>query len=266
MTNAQTDTHMTRRLEQKLVQLASVTVPSPTGHKLRAEKSVALVGALLKEIDQVVLPRTLRIKNARGRSLFLDVSSRRLLRVRTQMSRGRRRFALEPDISNPDTLDAVQQQVRGFLKGSQEISLKIEKTETMPGGVPTGVSALMLAQRWGLPLASGVNQPPEKVMAGFLSQNQTLFRAGYVRTDSYSDMFGDEVWFGTLEQHVEAAVAQGALSADLADSAGSLIILSRRDASEEVAIARLGPVVAALILSEGAAAKLPEQWRAATGG
>lgn len=160
----------TRRLAAKLAKLASATeVVSPKGRPLRADSPSSLVAALLTEIDETILARTLEFTSASGAVLSVDVFSRRLLRVNAPVPRG-----APKGFEGQVLTDADPRKIGGLLRVFKAFADKdhVAYVKSRPVSKPVeasdyGLAAMILGGLWEMPLQGGTPTTAKARMQAF---------------------------------------------------------------------------------------------------
>jgi hypothetical protein len=158
-----------KRLRDKLDKLAAEDAAGGP-RRLRAGPDGSLTRAILEEIDETILPRTLAFRAPDGSTLSLEVANRRLLGIaRDPAARGELPGLLAPD--DDDALAAVAEALARFADGAGALTVTAGPLarQTGPGGL--GRSAAALAQALGLrmydaPRTVAVPDPAQGFEAG----------------------------------------------------------------------------------------------------
>lgn len=139
------DHHTAARL-QRLTERVRVT---GLGHRRLSEQDArALATALLRDIDETILPRHVRVTTNTGRTVLLDIAGRRLLRLEIPGSGG---AVGQPD----DPLEAAQlisAELKRALANATELTLQTQRVDSAQDRSDVGCSAASLADAMGLDL------------------------------------------------------------------------------------------------------------------
>lgn len=144
-------------LDEKIRRLAAVQTPSPEGIVLRAFGGRNLLAALLVEVDDTVVGRTLHVTNDAGGALLFDVANRLLLNVRRRdaavpSSAPAKLISVPENPQNPEFLAALRDLLDGFIGQSQTLVLGTGKAPESQPSETIGISAANLAKAWDLDL------------------------------------------------------------------------------------------------------------------
>lgn len=137
------------RTQSRLVRLGQRVRVTGLGHRRLAEADArSLATALLRDIDETILPRHVRVTTNTGRKFELDVAGRRVLRL---IVPGGGEQIGTPD----DPVDAARilaQELKRFLSQATELTLQTQRMASGHDRAEVGCSATGLASVMGLDL------------------------------------------------------------------------------------------------------------------
>ncbi|WP_068114858.1 hypothetical protein [Tropicimonas marinistellae] len=191
-------------LQHKIERLAAAGASSAAGRQLRAFGGRTLLASVLQEIDETVLARTLRLANAEGRELLLDVHNRRVLRVRAPSARqfcGRALSTIwQPeDTRDPETISFLRDLLDGFIAESDALQVWEETQTAEQPEDGFGISAKKLADAWEVVLAPSGRLPMVDVLDGILARHRGTILCWVRRFDGQTDCGGDAGLFEQAE-------------------------------------------------------------------
>ncbi len=126
-------------------------------HRISGPDVRSLMGSILREIDETILPRKVEFINNAGGALQFDVAGRRLLRVSGGTSdegvdlKGELIGNALSDIDSP-LVSALFSKLTELLSKTEALTVISEKTEGETDPSEIGCSAESLARAWGLDL------------------------------------------------------------------------------------------------------------------
>ncbi len=206
-------------LDRSLGRLAAAHGTEGGALVLRPFGRRSALAALLAAIDETVLPRTLRIRNAAGETLRLDAARRRLIAARPGPG-----APLPPHIvPDPDDaagLDRLGRVLRDFAARAP-LSLMQEAASDVVGAV--GVRAADLARRWGEPMAPGLPPDPGSILELLLDAHSGVIRACLIADDPGApEVDGEPQARALLEEFARSVAASPA-----AHQGGRVLAVSR---------------------------------------
>lgn len=164
-----------KQVGDKLSRLAG-RASRPLDYRLEAPDVAALAAAILSEVDEIVLGRSVDFTEARGGVLGLDIAGRRLLRVRSlPPGPGAEGFAafLGAPLSGGDTaaLTALHAALGALVSGGGAVDVTVRRLADPPEGADIGCNASALAAAWAT--ADGPPEAPASAaapgVAGFVA-------------------------------------------------------------------------------------------------
>ncbi|MGB8621588.1 MAG: hypothetical protein WCD16_02105 [Paracoccaceae bacterium] len=214
-----------RKLKEKLDRLGGATdVAAGRSRTLSAADPDGLIAAILREIDDTMLGRELDFRNERGELIGLDVSGRRLLRVRAVSPDALgSRFGGYIDVPVSDPGDKAVRSLLDVLKvfadGTRTISVEPRKLSRRPKNSETGCAAEGLSAAWSLALSSSVNAAPGDPIEAFLVSCKDLATSWImIDGDKTADLHGDQA----RVRHLVAIAAEGIDLPPCSDGSGAI--------------------------------------------
>ena len=166
----------------RLLRLSQRVRLNGLGHRRLSESDTrALTTALLRDIDETILPRHVRVRTNAGQTFSLDIAGRRLLRFVVPGSGG---AVGQPD----DPIEAAKilaaELKRGLLRAT-EITLQSHRMDSAQDRSDVGSSATALASALGLDLDALAGEPlSDKVMRALGRNAHAVLRIdGHGRVD-----------------------------------------------------------------------------------
>ena len=135
-----------RRLEHKIARLAAPDEHiEADGRDIGAADRRGRLLAIMQEIDETILPRTLTFRNDVAGVLVLEVANRRLLSVND---------ALAPQTGERGEVLTAElvQVIEAFLASTNELKISASRLGRPIGPDEIGCSSAMLAKEWGIDL------------------------------------------------------------------------------------------------------------------
>lgn len=160
------------RLENVIAKLAQREKAPGEGRKLRGTGVEALIGSLLAEIDETILPRTLIFTTDDGVEIHLAIANRRLQALVSPPPDlpGAKDLA---DIALGDGKDpgivVLGDILRDAFGDTKLVAITARKT-TGSFGADIGVSSATLAKSWGVALVEEGKKEPREIVSAFLEQ------------------------------------------------------------------------------------------------
>ncbi|MEO1178966.1 MAG: hypothetical protein AAFV87_17940 [Pseudomonadota bacterium] len=148
-----------RRLKSKIARLATASGGHDTkGRSILDEGDSDGLTAVLREIDETILPRALTLSSARG-TIVITAGNRRLIKIETVTGDELADVASVAGLSltRPDVADLgrLRDALVAAFNSTPEVRVK---SAPIPGGTMTfadGTTAAALASAWGIELISG---------------------------------------------------------------------------------------------------------------
>ncbi|MEM1064287.1 MAG: hypothetical protein AAGJ74_02195 [Pseudomonadota bacterium] len=244
-------------LEAKLAAVAEAGLPGAKGRALRGDSHTALMAAVLREIDALVLPRTLTIDGAGGRRIRCEVTGRRLLRVYGDAGGAHRTLEGRDLDGGEDTLagelGAYFEAAFGDLR---EIHARVSPLEREVGPADPGISAGALADAWGLTLAGPIADGA--VIDSFLAELGEATQAWRLIGGDDCASAGDSAALDRLEGMAAEALLPP-------DDSGVMTALALSDGGDTVIAARADGMTLLAALPPGSATHAAAVWRRVAG-
>lgn len=191
-------------LQHKIERLAAAGAPAATGRRLAPFGGRSLLSTLLVEVDETMLGRTLRVANATGGEMLLDVHNRRLLQLRApgadrNGAQGESVLWRPSDPPDTGTVTALRDLLDGFIGDSETLLLRGDPGALSHSADMLGISAKRLAEDWGLALAPPAEQPLADVLDAILAESKEHVVTWVRRQDGHTDCGGDSTLFDQAE-------------------------------------------------------------------
>ena len=137
--------------------------------RLRGDDANALLGALLQEADETILPRKLWFIMDGREPLILAVANRRLQGVLAPTPAALSDFEKKP-LKDPeaDWVTALKAALLDHFEGGGSVKLRSERLGDDDLGSDAGVAVPRLIRAWGLEPSKPVQATPGDQLAGFL--------------------------------------------------------------------------------------------------
>ncbi|MBT8408911.1 MAG: hypothetical protein KJN93_04740 [Alphaproteobacteria bacterium] len=231
------------RLTDKLAKLAAAAeIVSPEGRALRADNPRSLLAAVLAEIDETMLARTLRFRTGSGTELSVDVFSRRLLRINPPAPTGSPKGFEKQALTDADT-PRIHDLFRLFkaFSGSDRVAYVSSGPVDNPiDASEYGIAATTLADLWKLPLAkSGIGTPQTRIQR--FCEECGEMGAAWIRLDGEQpvDTGGTESALAQLGAYAETALRDIREASDIirAPAEGPRFVLLGQTGGLSVALA-----------------------------
>lgn len=199
----------TRRLAERIAKLAASETPSPEGRELAPGPDGSALAAILREVDETVLPRTLTFRRGEGR-LVLSAGNRRLITVDAAEGPGASaaRDMLGRPLTQPDValLGRLRDALVSALPGGAPIRVRTAAPSARGGNFASGTTAAALASAWGVDLASAAESGSPGPVDDFLGVAPSLSRA-WIRLAAgrVTEAGGDATLAGRLRDFADSA-------------------------------------------------------------
>jgi hypothetical protein len=204
-----------RRLSEKIAKLAEAPAPAPEGRVLATGADGTTLAAILREVDETVLPRRLIFRRGEG-TLTLAAGNRRLISVDTAEGPGAGEAAdiLGVALTQPDVamLGQLRVALTAGLPGHDPILVTIAPPTDDKVDFAAGTTAVALASAWGVDISDpeASETKPADPMDTFFGAAPSLASAWLrITSGEIADAGGDEALLDRLRDF--------AGSADLAD-------------------------------------------------
>ncbi|MEE4118983.1 MAG: hypothetical protein V2I65_08205 [Paracoccaceae bacterium] len=189
-------------LDRALAALAAPSVRPDGARVVRPFGRRSALASLLAALDEAVMPQTLRVTDARGATLKLDLANRRLLAVRP--GPGATIAPCAPDAADEAGLDRLCDCLADFAAGGP---LRIAPEALAGTSGRRGVAVADLAARRGETLAPGpVPEPAAMLEHAFAAHPETLL-AWLAVEEGASDGDGDPAALADLDALAAALAA-----------------------------------------------------------
>ncbi len=143
-------------------------------HRISGPDAPSLMGSILREIDETILPRKVEFINDAGGVLQFEVAGRRLLRVGSGKSdegvdlKGELFGNALSDIDSP-LVSALFSKLTELLSKTETLTVISEKTEGETDPAEIGCSAESLARAWGLDLYRTTNSDFKDIVTNLVT-------------------------------------------------------------------------------------------------
>ncbi len=233
-------------------------MPGAKGRALRGDSHAALMAAVLREIDTLVLPRTLTIDAAGGRRIRCEVTGRRLLRVYGDA--GGAHQALEGrdlDGGDPALAGELGAYFEAAFGEARALHARVGPLEREVGPADPGISASALADAWGLALA-GPAGADGAVIDSYLAELGEATQAWRLIGGEESASAGESEALDRLDGvEADALLPPG--------DGAAMTALSLAEGGDTVIAARADGMTLLAALAPGSAARAAGLWRRVTG-
>ncbi|MCV2882965.1 hypothetical protein [Actibacterium sp. XHP0104] len=241
------------------------------------------VSAIVREIDQTVLKRTLFIGNGEGGEIALDVAGRRLLCLRSinfpLVRRAYHRLCDKP--LSEDSIDELMdlfELLEMFVERARDLTILTERRSSDGWAGDIGISAARLAEGWMLTLypqavdATAQPAPAEEEdepgLAGFLRRCDGLYSAALVlEGDQPLSQIGDENALVALAEASARRKAPLALVSGLVDTGADApyfsLLRDMDDGGQMMAVAGCGAETVLLMAPADNLSQISTMWQAA---
>lgn len=176
----------TERIKARLASLAAPPTQPPQARRLLSPPGRAgLLGAVLREIDETVLPRQIRFVTDRGSFFVLELANRRLFRLREMGGStlpGGRGGPVDQPLSETDrpALEALGELLRAALAGAERLWV----AESTPADdldlAALGCASEALARLWQLDLEPRRGAIDSDLLDRFVAECAALSRGAIV--------------------------------------------------------------------------------------
>lgn|GEM_PF-3394324 len=199
----------TRRLAERIRKLAGSEASSPEGRELPPGPDGSPLAAILREVDETILPRSLVFRRGEGR-LVVSAANRRLLMVDT--AEGPDAAAATDIVGRPLTqpdvalLGRLRDALVSALPGNDPIRVRPAPASGAAGDFAAGTTAVALASAWGIDLATATGNDPADAVEDFLGTAPSLSRA-WLRLDAgmVTETGGDQALTARLRDFADSA-------------------------------------------------------------
>lgn len=160
------------RLTDKLARLAAAAEPmSGDARVLRGDSPRALLAAILREVDETILARTLEIRTPEGGGLSIDVYSRRVLRVNAPVPPGAPEGieGLSLADAGPEIVGDLLSLLQAFIAESSEAHVNSRPVQTEVEATEYGLAASSLAAMWEMELCAAEAEGAETRIRAFFN-------------------------------------------------------------------------------------------------
>lgn len=201
----------TRRLAARIRKLATSENTTPEGREVAPGSDGTSLAAILREIDETVLPRQLTFHRGEA-SLVVSAGNRRLISVDAAdgpAASGTRDGVLGRSLTQPDValLGRLRDALISALPGDAPIFVRTARPPDGAGDFAAGTTAAALASAWGVDLGSiSEDAAPPAAIDDFLGTVPSQSRA-WLRLDagSVAGQGGDEAAAARLRAFADSA-------------------------------------------------------------
>lgn len=252
-------------LEARLRDLVASGVSGPDGRVIRAVSPEKLLVRLLREIDQSIMPRDLRVETGSGRVLEIGAANGRLDRLGAAKPASLLNGLEGPaiDSSDPELPGKLQACFGAFLDGETMLHISYAPPAGVMDRTSAGPSAHALAKSWEVALSPLDADDPAARVDAFMARAKELM-IGWILTDmdlSESQAAGDEAMVDALG---EAANGLLDLIAD-APQGWDVMALAADGDDDMTCMLWAGETVVLAGLARSALGEVADLWRDAMG-
>jgi hypothetical protein len=246
-------------LEDRLVKLAAAGLGEGRERRLQAERPEALLRAVLVEIDTLVLPRELRIRNLAGHTVSIEAAERRVLALREFDNHGQPRA--EKPVSSEDA-NAILASLSGLIGDDATIHLSWSPLGRDFDPAETGISAVALSEVWEMPLTDAHAQEAGDAIDTFLSHALDRIRAWVMISGDVSESFGDDGLIEGLNSLAESDRGKAVESVGRAtDDPWYFVILSDAHKGDASVLAEIGGTRLLMAVAAEDVGEVADAWR-----
>ncbi len=157
------------RLKDMIAKLRERERAPGDARSLKGEDAPALLGAILREADETILPRRLWFLKEGHAPLCLAVANRRIQGILEPTPSTLSDYAAKP-LKDPDEdwVKALKDALLAHFAGGGVVTLRAEKLGTADMGSDAGIAAAGLIRSWGLENSAPVDAAPGDRLARFL--------------------------------------------------------------------------------------------------
>lgn len=246
-------------LEERLVKLAAAGLGEGRERRLRAARADVLLRAVLVELDTIVLPRELRLRNGSGGAIAIEAAERRILALRAFDSAG------NPNAQKPvssEDAEAIRNSLLDLVGETSELFLSWSPLGRDFDPAEPGISAIILAEAWGTMLASPAAREAGDVIDRFLSRAQDSILAWVMISGGVSESFGDESRTDLLTDLAEQPDGRLALGEDgVSAEPWQFVVLGQDPAAGARGLIDIGGTRLAMVLAPQSIGSVTDLWR-----
>ena len=243
-------------LEEKLERLAAAGMAEPGGRRIEGEGDELITG-ILREIDDIVLPRRLIFETPLGRKAICEVTRRRILRVSGNV--GASEAIAGTDLSADDVTerDDLRAYFNGLIAGASFLRVTSAALGRDVSPADIGVSARHLADSWGLRFERADSEEAAARLDDYLAELGKDVSAWILSGGDDQASSGDADAVGELE-----TLLAGDSPPILPDGQTiAFASVSRPDLSVAYIVARFGTTHLSLRLPNESAVEAARLWR-----
>ena len=246
-------------LEERLVKLAAAGLGEGHERRLRAARADVLLRAVLVELDTIVLPRELRLRNGSGEAIAIEAAERRILALRVFDSAG------NPNAQKPvssEDAEAIRNSLLTLVGEKSELFLSWSPLGRDFDPAEPGISSVILAEAWGMMLASPAAREAGDVIDGFLSRAQDSILAWVMTSGDVNESFGDEAQIDLLTDLAakpDGRLIHGEDGASM--EPWQFVVLGQDPAAGAHVLIDIGGTRLAMALAPGSIGAVTDLWR-----
>ncbi|MEL6644646.1 MAG: hypothetical protein AAFQ79_11980 [Pseudomonadota bacterium] len=243
-------------LERKLERLAASGLATGESRQLTGDRD-AILRQILIEIDDTVLPRSLRLEASATRAVTVEIKGRRLLKVLGNV--GAATAGLEGrslDAEGGEDVAALKSYFEALIGTAKTVRATMQALDIAPSAGDMGLSARALAEAWSVALAPRADADRPGLVAGLISDLGDAVLGWRVDSEQ-TDTGGADASVSDL-----MALPLGAHSPLLPPDARYAMTLVQRSSGEDaIFLARIDATTAALHLTADAGPRAIAVWR-----
>lgn len=262
------------RLQEVLAKLSQRERASGERRRLKGDSPEALLAALVKEIDETILPRRLVFGTETGLKFHLAVANRRVQALLSPVSQIEKLDL--SDLAEAPFVDAEEEGVErlknalllGF-KDAGAVSIQSKRLAGVDFGSDVGVPSVMLARVWQIAERQEVEIDPPKLLGNFLKKlGRNAIAWLRIEGEEVTDQSGDAA-------RLEALSEQAAMFLDsyfrkfddlypggVAGPFATVVISDAEKADEAILFVEIANLSAFIVVRQEAIVEVVTQWQA----
>ena len=249
-------------LEDRLAKLASVGLGEAKGRTLRASTVDGLLGAVLAELDTVVMPRELRLTPAKGAAFPVEAANRRI------MSYGTGKALVDLRASDPGDAavgKAFQKVLVKFLGSNLSLRIAYHPLERDFDPTETGIAVKALAEAWKVPLTgSGDSSEFIDTFMALTGEDDSVLGWMIQQGDVVESAGGDDITDGLRELSETDRVSEVLKAAGAPDEPWTFTALTDDPkGSATMVVASHGQTQILIAVAPGTLSAVSDHWRQA---
>lgn len=243
-------------LERKLERLAASGLATGASRQLTGDPD-GLLRQILIEIDDTVLPRSLRLEASATRAATIEIKGRRLLKVLGNVGPASAHLEGRPlDAEGEDDTAALKAYFEALVGSAKTVRATMQPLDRTPSAGELGLSARALADAWSINLEPRADADGPRVAAGLISDLGDAV-LGWRIDGETQQAGGSDVAVATLSD-LPLAPDTPLLSPS---ARYAMAVIHRRDGESAIVVARIETTTVALHLAAQAATRAVSLWR-----